>query len=91
MEEIVQQNIEVVRTICALLDELAPRKDNRSYSEQITYVTDRPGHDLRYAIDASKAERVLGWKSKTLFANGIAHTVKWYLTHMDWMRECMVN
>ena len=78
-----KQNIEVVRTICALLDELAPRKDNRSYSEQITYVTDRPGHDLRYAIDASKISRELNWKPQETFESGIRKTVLWYLEHKD--------
>ena len=78
-----KQNIEVVRTICALLDELAPRKDNRSYSEQITYVTDRPGHDLRYAIDASKISCELNWKPQETFESGIRKTVLWYLEHKD--------
>ena len=77
-----KSNIEVVKIILKTLGKP---------ESLITFVKDRMGHDLRYAIDASKAERVLGWKPKTLFANGIAHTVKWYLTHMNWMRECMVN
>ena len=78
-----KQNIEVVRTICALLDELAPRKDNRSYSEQITYVTDRPGHDLRYAIDASTISCEVNWKPQETFESGIRKTVLWYLEHKD--------
>lgn len=78
-----KQNIEVVRTICALLDELAPRSDNRSYSEQITYVPDRPGHDLRYAIDASKIARELDWHPQETFESGIRKTVLWYLEHKD--------
>ncbi len=78
-----KQNIEVVRTICALLDELAPRSDNRSYSEQITYVPDRPGHDLRYAIDASKIARELDWHPQETFESGIRKTVLWYLENKD--------
>lgn len=78
-----KQNIEVVRTICALLDELAPRSDNRSYSEQITYVPDRPGHDLRYAIDASKIARELDWHPQETFESGIKKTVLWYLENKD--------
>ena len=78
-----KQNIEVVRTICALLDELAPRSDNRSYSEQITYVPDRPGHDLRYAIDASKIARELDWQPQETFESGIRKTVLWYLENKD--------
>ena len=78
-----KQNIEVVRTICALLDELAPRSDNKSYSEQITYVPDRPGHDLRYAIDASKIARELDWHPQETFESGIRKTVLWYLENKD--------
>jgi len=78
-------NIEIVQTICALLDELRPRADGRSYQEQITYVTDRPGHDRRYAIDARKLERELGWKPAETFDTGIRKTVEWYLAHQDWV------
>lgn len=78
-------NIEIVQTICALLDELRPRADGRSYQEQITYVTDRPGHDRRYAIDARKLERELGWKPAETFDTGIRKTVEWYLAHEDWV------
>ncbi|CAG0962796.1 dTDP-glucose 4,6-dehydratase [Methylophilaceae bacterium] len=78
-------NIDIVRTVCRLLDEQKPRADGKSYSEQITYVTDRPGHDRRYAIDASKIERELGWKPAETFETGIRKTIDWYLTHGDWV------
>lgn len=78
-------NIDIVRTICALLDELRPRADGVSYGTQITYVTDRPGHDRRYAIDAGKLERELGWKPFETFETGIRKTVQWYLDHQDWV------
>lgn len=80
-------NIEIVRTICGLLDEMQPRGDGKSYSEQITYVTDRPGHDRRYAIDATKIHKVLGWKPAETFETGIQKTVEWYLDNMDWVRH----
>ena len=78
-------NIEIVKTICALLDELRPKGDGSSYQTQITYVQDRPGHDRRYAIDASKIERELGWKPAETFATGIRKTVQWYLDNQDWV------
>ena len=78
-------NIEIVHTICRLLDQLRPRTDGRSYAEQITHVTDRPGHDRRYAIDAHKIERELGWKPAETFDTGIAKTVQWYLDHPQWV------
>ncbi len=78
-------NIEIVQTICALLDELRPRADGLSYQEQITYVTDRPGHDRRYAIDARKLERELGWKPAETFDTGIRKTVEWYLANQEWV------
>jgi len=78
-------NLEVVKTLCAILDEEAPRQDGKSYAEQITYVKDRPGHDRRYAIDASKLERELGWKPQETFETGIRKTVCWYLEHQDWV------
>ena len=78
-------NIEIVHTICALLDELRPRADVQSYSSQITYVTDRPGHDRRYAIDARKIERELGWKPAETFQTGIRKTVQWYLENAEWV------
>ena len=77
-------NLDVVHTICALLDELSPRADGQSYAEQITFVTDRPGHDRRYAIDARKLERELGWKPAETFETGIRKTVQWYLDNNEW-------
>ena len=81
-----QKNLHVVESICALLDELAPRQSG-SYKEQISFVSDRPGHDLRYAIDASKIERELGWKPAETFASGLRKTVLWYLDNLDWCRR----
>ena len=78
-------NIEIVHTVCALLDELRPKSDGASYQSQITYVQDRPGHDRRYAIDASKIERELGWKPAETFESGIRKTVQWYLENPDWV------
>jgi dTDP-glucose 4,6-dehydratase len=77
-------NLEVVHTICALLDELSPRQDGKQYKEQISFVKDRPGHDRRYAIDASKIERELGWKPAETFETGIRKTIHWYLDNQDW-------
>ena len=86
-----KQNIEVVRTICALLEELAPAKPAgiAHYADLITYVTDRPGHDLRYAIDAGKIERELGWKPQETFESGLRKTVNWYLTNQDWWQPVL--
>jgi dTDP-glucose 4,6-dehydratase len=78
-------NLEVVRTLCAILDDLKPRADGTSYATQITYVTDRPGHDRRYAIDARKLERELGWKPTETFETGIGKTVQWYLDNPSWV------
>ena len=78
-------NIEIVRTVCALLDELRPRADGQSYSTQISYVKDRPGHDRRYAIDARKLEAELGWKPAETFDTGIRKTVMWYLDNPQWV------
>ena len=80
-------NIEVVRTLCALLDELQPRPDGQSYATQMTFVKDRPGHDRRYAIDARKLERELGWRPLETFETGLRKTVQWYLGHADWVEE----
>ncbi|MCE4068981.1 MULTISPECIES: dTDP-glucose 4,6-dehydratase [Pseudomonas] len=80
-------NIEVVHTLCDILDEEQPRTDGRSYREQITFVKDRPGHDRRYAIDASKLERELGWRPAETFETGIRKTVRWYLEHQDWVNN----
>jgi dTDP-glucose 4,6-dehydratase len=78
-------NIEIVKTVCALLDELRPRADGASYATQITYVKDRPGHDRRYAIDARKLEKELGWKPSETFETGIRKTVAWYLDNTEWV------
>ena len=78
-------NIEIVKTVCALLDELRPKADGSSYETQISYVKDRPGHDRRYAIDASKIERELGWKPAETFETGIRKTVQWYLENPEWV------
>ncbi|HBB74176.1 MAG TPA: dTDP-glucose 4,6-dehydratase [Planctomycetaceae bacterium] len=80
-------NLEVVRTLCSILDEMAPRRDGRSYADQITFVTDRPGHDRRYAIDARKVERCLGWRPRETFESGIRRTVRWYLDHAEWVAD----
>ena len=80
-------NIDIVKTICALLDELRPRPDGQSYATQISYVTDRPGHDRRYAIDARKIEQELGWRPAETFETGIRKTVEWYLQNPDWVAQ----
>jgi dTDP-glucose 4,6-dehydratase len=84
-----RKNIDVVRTICALLDELVPPagKNFSKYEELITFVTDRPGHDVRYAIDASKIDRELGWKPEETFESGIRKTVEWFLANETWWRR----
>ena len=78
-------NLDIVHAICDLLGELRPRADGKSYREQITYVTDRPGHDRRYAIDATKIERELGWRPAETFETGIRKTIQWYLDHAQWV------
>ncbi len=78
-------NLDVVNTICQILDELRPRADGKSYAEQITFVKDRPGHDRRYAIDASKIEKELGWRPAETFDTGIRKTVQWYLDNPSWV------
>ena len=80
-----KSNLEVVRTLCSVLDKLSPRIDGLSYATQITFVKDRPGHDRRYAIDATKIERELGWKPAETFETGIEKTVRWYLDHSQWV------
>lgn len=82
-----QTNLQVVTTVCTILDELSPKADRRSYAEQITLVKDRPGHDRRYAIDASKMERELGWRPRETFESGIRKTVQWYLEHQAWVED----
>ena len=78
-------NLDIVTAVCALLDELRPRADRKSYAEQMTFVTDRPGHDRRYAMDARKLERELGWKPAETFETGIRKTVQWYLDNPQWV------
>ena len=80
-----RENIQVVKAICALLDQRRPRADGQPRETQITHVSDRPGHDRRYAIDASKLKNELGWEPKHSFEQGIAATVDWYLSHQDWV------
>ena len=80
-------NLDIVHIICTLLDELRPRKNSQSYREQISFVADRPGHDRRYAIDARKIERELGWKPTETFETGIRKTVQWYLDNQGWVNN----
>ena len=80
-------NLNIVHTVCDLLDEMAPRAQGGSYREQITHVKDRPGHDRRYAIDARKIERELGWKPAETFDTGIRKTIAWYLANEAWVRD----
>jgi dTDP-glucose 4,6-dehydratase len=80
-------NLEVVQTLCDVLDELSPRADGQSYRKQIAFVAERPGHDRRYAIDASRLERELGWRPLETFDTGIRKTVRWYLDHQEWVRK----
>lgn len=84
-----RRNIEVVETICALLDERRPRDDGKPRASQITFVKDRPGHDRRYAIDAGKLKSELGWAPAHSFEQGIADTVDWYLANQDWVRRVL--
>lgn len=86
-----RRNIDVVKTICAILDDLSPSADStcKRYEELITYVTDRPGHDVRYAIDASKIERELGWVPEETFESGIRKTVEWYLSNEVWWQRVL--
>ena len=82
-------NLEIVRTVCALLDELRPRVDGQPYQQKIAYVTDRPGHDRRYAIDATKLATELGWKPAETFETGIRKTVQWYLDNQTWVNNVL--
>ena len=82
-------NLQVVETICDTLDRLRPREDGKSYREQITFVTDRPGHDFRYAIDASKLKNELGWEPAETFESGMANTIKWYLDNQKWWQDIL--
>jgi dTDP-glucose 4,6-dehydratase len=83
------RNIDLVRLLCQILDELRPREDGGSYLEQITFVSDRPGHDLRYAIDASKIKKALGWVPKQSHQSGFRKTVQWYLDHETWWQAIL--
>jgi len=82
-----QPNLEVVRILCGLLDQLQPRADGQSYATQITFVKDRAGHDRRYAIDARKIEQELGWRPEETFESGLRKTVQWYLANSDWVAD----
>jgi len=80
-------NLDIVHAVCALLDEMQPRSDAKPYAEQISFVTDRPGHDRRYAIDARKISEELGWKPAETFETGLRKTVRWYLDNPQWVLE----
>ena len=82
-----KRNLELVKTICALLDRKAPRADGTPHAALIQFVQDRPGHDRRYAIDCAKIQRELGWAPRESFATGLEKTVDWYLAHRDWCRD----
>jgi len=82
-------NLDVVKTLCAILDDREPAQDGRPYAELITYVTDRPGHDMRYAIDASKIQRDLGWTPEETFESGLEKTVDWYLSNQHWIERVL--
>lgn len=82
-------NIDIVRTLCRLLDELIPREDGKEYEDQIFFVPDRPGHDRRYAIDASRISKELGWKPSSTFETGMRRTVEWYLENQEWVEKIL--
>ena len=84
-----QTNLELVKTICDILNELKPNDQIPDYKELITFVTDRPGHDLRYAIDSSKIQKELNWKPKMTLNSGLRETVTWYLEHRDWWERIL--
>jgi dTDP-glucose 4,6-dehydratase len=84
-----RRNIEVVETICDMLDRLQPRTDGQSYRQQISFVADRPGHDQRYAIDAAKIRNDLGWSPVETFESGIEKTVRWYLENRTWWGDIL--
>lgn len=84
-----QRNIDLVKHICAVLDEMSPRTDGKKYEQQITFVTDRPGHDFRYAIDSSKARKELGWEPQITFGEGLRKTISWYLSNQRWAEKVL--
>ena len=84
-------NLEVVHTICRILDEIQPRSDGKKYADQIIFVADRPGHDRRYAIDANKIAETLKWVPQETFETGIRKTVEWYLVNSDWVEKVSVG
>ena len=84
-----RSNLDVVQTVCSILDKLSPRSDGESYYSQVAFVQDRPGHDRRYAIDAHKLELELGWKPRETFETGIYKTVQWYLENQEWVRNVL--
>ena len=86
-----RKNLDVVHAICAALDRLSARADGRSYADQISFVTDRPGHDHRYAIDAAKIRDALGWEPQVSFEQGIEHTVRWYLDNRAWWGDILAR
>jgi dTDP-glucose 4,6-dehydratase len=86
-----KQNLEVVKTVCAVLDRLSPRVDGKAYAGQITFVADRPGHDKRYAIDASRIRKELGWQPQESFETGIEKTVRWYLDNQGWWQTLVAE
>ena len=85
------KNIDIVKTICNLLDNIRPSENLKSYQELITFVKDRPGHDFRYAIDSSKLQNKLGWSPKETFETGIRKTIDWYLDNKTWWQEIQNN
>lgn len=86
-----KKNIDVVNTICSTLDKLSPKPNGESYKSQITFVTDRPGHDFRYAIDASKIDNELGWKPEETFESGMLKTIQWYIENISWCEAVTKN
>ena len=84
-----KSNLEVVNLLCDILDKLKPNKNGKSYKEQITFVKDRPGHDRRYAIDASKIEQELKWKPDETFESGLLKTISWYLENQNWCNSVL--
>jgi dTDP-glucose 4,6-dehydratase len=85
------QNIEIVNTICSILDEIKPSENGNSYTDLITYVKDRPGHDFRYAIDSSKLKNELNWSPNETFESGIKKTINWYLENQSWWQDIQNN